>query len=359
MSAVSVFTLRKFSKYIFDPEEITRDESGGQRGRKNSWFHYPQRTNILITFYDSDKGTTLLIYHKGTRLEIVQLEEVFRSHFSFIAKYPAIGFKQIEPRGKTIKRFQLEFASMDEFNACYEYLKHKEFKIQVIDDNKNQGNSVILASQDTQRIRFESGQNDQNVSNSQFLGNSQNIHSFYDQNLQIGINLQLNVIPSTQNNDGLIMSMSQQSGQITSPLLTQMPTQSNNNFQTTERRPPHDLFNSLNELESQINQYTQEYQSSDGNQFIPSKSSTIPTDTSCVNNSTFLNDTSATNTTTTNTTPKRKSIRRKRQKVTEEEAWDLDDKQQCHKKISRLLRNKAFIKRVKKLDEILNEFSNT
>ncbi|KAK6465387.1 hypothetical protein DFJ63DRAFT_332816 [Scheffersomyces coipomensis] len=83
-----------------------------------NWFHYPQRTGVIITFLPI-KGANILsisITHKATEL----IDSI-----SIMAKSNAIAFKQSDTVTQRTNRFQISFESKNEYNECIQTIRHK------------------------------------------------------------------------------------------------------------------------------------------------------------------------------------------------------------------------------------------
>ncbi|EGV63977.1 hypothetical protein PSN45_003945 [Yamadazyma tenuis] len=121
MSLVTSFDIRKFSKLVLWDTPPPDDIDASQMA-VNSWFHYPQRSALSVTFIQAKDYVTMFVYHRGSRLERVKLE-LGDANCCFVERYPSVGFKQTRDSGRVIKRFQVGFAKASEFKGCVEQIK--------------------------------------------------------------------------------------------------------------------------------------------------------------------------------------------------------------------------------------------
>lgn len=340
MPPVTVFTLRKFSKFVFDKRTDITGEDNQLTAKNNRWFHYPQRTGLSVTFYSQNRnsvnnGIIIMVYHKGEKLETATIEELFTRNVSFIAKYPALGFKQIEERGNTIKRFQLEFGGLNEFSDCCDFLRSKNLCLKLVEEeshNKNNdSNTDVLASQDNHRQsnsqRFSSQNSNPRLQRSRVDLNHQTSFDTSSENYSLE-NHSYDNHPFSQP----IMQPQQQKGydspfstQSTSPFLSQFQPQrvdNNSNFNCSSK--------DLGDNRETINKKTRTATSKNG--------------ASLTAKSTLLSQ-----------PPNKKTIQKKRSGKDKEKAWNSEDKAISRNKISQLLQDKNFVEELKRYDEVLNE----
>ncbi|ODV81049.1 uncharacterized protein CANTADRAFT_10181 [Suhomyces tanzawaensis NRRL Y-17324] len=112
--------------YTFRVRKLSTFKSDG------TWHHYPQRTDLSVHFFKlrMDSVITVSAMWKGTTLERVVLEPTVNV-VSVIAKYPSIGYKQSDPYGKLLKRFQISFNDQDEYEKCYKCMQ-ESLKLQLV-----------------------------------------------------------------------------------------------------------------------------------------------------------------------------------------------------------------------------------
>ncbi|KAI5966185.1 uncharacterized protein KGF55_000494 [Candida pseudojiufengensis] len=114
-SSIQNFTITKFSKF-----------------ESENWYHYPQRSNLSITFNDKKENDEIqvVIQYKGSNLKEIILfnNNTEKVVTSLLAKSPCIGIKQKNKQnGNLLSRFQISLIDDNEFRNCLLYLKSCKF----------------------------------------------------------------------------------------------------------------------------------------------------------------------------------------------------------------------------------------
>lgn len=352
MSAVKSFEIRKFSKYFFKSFDGDRREVGITKlplaAANDSWYHYPQRTDLLFTIVSLEEGTSIYVYHKGDRFESVKIDELSMANSLFIVKYPAIGFKQTNLRGRPLKRFQIEFASLDEYNECRDFLKSKGFQIRNSGEKGGNGNGVTETQlQPSTQISnpLDTSTNHASFDTSNTTVSCQNCSQHACKNGQ-----QSQVSPKqpsfTQPND----HQSQFPTQQTSPFASQLQNSTTNipcpvifpnqpiAFQLYPYQIPQQYF-SL----TQPGHAMDSLNNFDVDAYLKSLDMEIPTE----------NETNGDG--TQKLTQNSQNKRNKKSKPGSTNLWDLNNKSSSRNRIGKLLKNKEFIEQVRKIDKVLND----
>lgn len=146
MSIVTSFDIRKFSKFIVDSSEAPL----------NTWYHYPHRTSLSITFIRGSEHVDLFIYYKGSCLQRIKIY-YDDQNYQFIQRYPSIGFKKTRTSGRIINRFQISFISKDEFDKCSQLITTLGLKLKKFSrEADNSQHDILSQSQNVSQVLSQS-----------------------------------------------------------------------------------------------------------------------------------------------------------------------------------------------------------
>ncbi|KAI5955871.1 hypothetical protein KGF54_001373 [Candida jiufengensis] len=199
--AIYNFKLTKYSKF-----------------ESKNWIHYPQRSNLSISFNNSNTininflnkelendEIKVVIQFKGSNLDefIILKSNKDKILTTVLAKSPSIGIKQINKlNGDLILRFQISLIDDDEYKKCLEFLKHCE--IGEFDKTRNDNTISTISSStiESNTTLFSQSQSkmDQNSLSSQFgsVNSSINFQNLRDEDL-LSITQQLLKLQNNQN----------------------------------------------------------------------------------------------------------------------------------------------------------------